>query len=468
MATVIVHKSARRLNLLIRMGIGLGVISASLLVLAYMVRTKPAPPLVDQVALGKTVRTLVARRESVVRTWSAYGTARSMREADVAAQIASTIVERPNHIEPGARVAQGDLLVRLEDREFVARATRSRLAIAALRSQLDGLDIEERTLAANVRSTNENVELLHHELELMQTAARDSGVSQVEIDRLRRQIILAENSARNIRQQLDLIPIQRARLGAEIGVEESNLELADIDLSRTRIVAPISGVLQEVMVREGERVAPGELIAHITDLSRMEVPLAVPLGASGNIGIGAQITLRPSSRGSVKWHGTVARLSPDADPNTRTFTVFVEYEQELDNDGPALLPGQFVTAELPAKASRQAVLVPRTAIVDDRVLVLGAENRVESRAIGIAFFIDGMHPAIDPSEREWAVIAWGLEDRVRIIVSNLDELQHGMLVNPETSSTGPTTETATNNGALPVGGNGVTQRDTTLDQETPR
>ena len=78
------HKSGRGLNLLVRLGIGFGVIGVSALVMTYMIRTKPAPPLVDERSIGKIVRTIEVRSAPVARSWIAYGIARPLNEADVA------------------------------------------------------------------------------------------------------------------------------------------------------------------------------------------------------------------------------------------------------------------------------------------------------------------------------------------------------------------------------------------------
>jgi len=243
------HNSSRGLNLLVRAGIGLGMLGASIGSFAYLVGTKPAPPLVEETTLTRLVRTIQVEPTNVARSWRAYGTARAMQSADVSAELSATIVERPQRIEPGAAVSKGELIVALDAREFQAMVNRSREAISSLESQIEALGVQAVSLTENIRLADENLRLLRDELEMLEEARKASGASQVEVDRTRRQLTTARQSRQELQERLDLIPPKRGELRARIGVEQANLDLALLNVARTRIVAPFDSVLQSVMVR---------------------------------------------------------------------------------------------------------------------------------------------------------------------------------------------------------------------------
>ena len=55
------------------------------------------------------------------------------------------------------------------------------------------------------------------------------------------------------------------------------------------------------------------------------------------------------------------------------------------------------------------MIVPRGSVVDDRVMVIGASGRVESRPVGVSFYIESEHSDLVPGETQWAVLEGGLE-----------------------------------------------------------
>ncbi len=447
--------TSRGLNLFIRASVGVVILGFGIGSYQFLVNTKPKPPLVEQLELAKTVRTITVSPAAVTRTWSAFGAARPLNEADVAAEVAARVVRRPVGIEAGASVQAGDVLVELDGRPFLAQAQRARDSIAAFEAERSGLSVEERTLTENLRLAKENTRLLYDELELLQEAERARSASRIEIDRLRRQITGAERNEQDLEQALGLIPARRARLDAQIGVEQANLELAEIDVERTAIVSPISGTVQDVYVREGERVSPGSPIARVTDLSRMEIPLQIPVSAAGSVGIGAEVTLRSEGAVSSAWLAVVTRVAPEADPASRTVTVFAELEQDPGSPDRAglLQPGRFVMAGIPAREALEAIIVPRVAVIDDRVMVVGDGDLAWSRPVVVAFPIDGRFETLDPDETQWLAIDSGLEVGDRVITSNLDELRHGSPVRPQASS-GAVRAAARDAEASPIGGSG--------------
>jgi hypothetical protein len=167
------------------------------------------------------------------------------------------------------------------------------------------------------------------------------------------------------------------------------------------------------------------------DPDHLEIPVRLPASAANEITIGAPAQITPTSGEQHTIETRVARLAPEADPNTRTSTVYVEVDQvTLAERSHALLPGQFVRARVRSSEVRLASLVPRSAIDNDRLFVIGADNRAEPRDVGVAFYVNSAHPELDPHETQWAAIVTGVEAGETVITSNLDEIVAGTLVKP--------------------------------------
>src|SRR5690606_9085501 len=125
----------------------------------------------------------------------------------------------------------------------------------------------------------------------------------------------------------------------------------------------------------------------------------------------------------------IERMSPEADAASRTVTVYAVVEQDPFGDmSTLLLPGQFVRGALSSSEAEDAVLVPRVAVRDDRVMVVDAEGRASERRVRVEFFLRGERPGVAPDERDWAVVSEGLAEGERVVISNLDDLRPGAAV----------------------------------------
>jgi membrane fusion protein (multidrug efflux system) len=129
------------------------------------------------------------------------------------------------------------------------------------------------------------------------------------------------------------------------------------------------------------------------------------------------------------WRGRVVRLAPEADPETRTITVFAEVSQDVpEGRAPSLLPGRFVLGTVSVDEDRPRVIIPRGAVAEDRVMVITGADQVQSREVDIAYYIESSRPDLVEGETQWAVLESGLEPGETIAISGLAKLRPGMPV----------------------------------------
>jgi RND family efflux transporter MFP subunit len=431
---------SRALPVLLRFLVGVLVLAAGFGVLGLLVRTRPEPVQHARADRAVTVRVMTATPVEVPRVWEGYGTARAMVAAEVAAQVAARVVERPRRIEPGVAVARGDVLLRLDPTDFEQRVASLRQTIGSWEAQLLALAVEERRLADQVELAQEEVTLEERELERAIAAAGQGAGTETEIERRRASVVRKRREIVSLSQRLEGIPAERLRLESLLGSERANLRVAEENLARATIVAPIDGVLQRVDVREGEMVAVGQAVARIVDLRRVEVPLRLAISALAGVGVGDPVELRTDTAAAESpapaWTGRIARVAPEADPATRTVTAFVEVEQDAGAAGRGLilLPGQFVVGEVRTVSPEARIVLPQRALDGDRVLIAepsGEVFRVRSVEVRVAQFLRQRIRVLDPVETQWAVLESGLEPGARVILTSLDELGDGALVSIE-------------------------------------
>jgi len=140
---------------------------------------------------------------------------------------------------------------------------------------------------------------------------------------------------------------RKAEALADLREARAALEEIRIDLARTEIVAPFSGVLDRRPVEIGDYVQPGEHVATVVQIDPIVVTAMVPEQDAPKIEIGMLANTRLAS-GAVS-HGAVTYVAAVADEQTRTFKV----EVEIPNRNHKI--GEGMTAELsvplPAKAA---------------------------------------------------------------------------------------------------------------------
>lgn len=428
-------------SVLLRVAIGAAVLLVGTGIALTLVATKPSlPPRAEGDSAALVVGTVPATRTDVDRVWSGYGTARAMNSANLAAEVPGRIVDRPANIEPGNRVAAGDLIVQIEQTDFLARARAADQFVAQALADLESLKIDEAAWQEQLEIAEEQAAIERRELSQAYAALERGAATPSEIDRRTKALRALEAQVSTIRQQFQRVPSRRATLEATLDRARADADVAKQNVRRTAITAPFDGVLESVSVESDEFVNVGAPIARLVDISRIEVPLKIPASALGYVRVGDAATLRPDGPATHSWPGTVGRISPEADPGSRSITVFIEVTQDAAGFQSAshdsttlLLPGQFVVCTITGAPETDRLLVPRRA-VQDGVLYVAVPNdrgswtarKTDVRAV---FHTTGSHPDIDAIEQQWTVLdTTSIPDDAPIIVTNLDVMIDGRIV----------------------------------------
>lgn len=416
--------------LLLRLAIGVVVLVMAIGIAAVLVKNKPVPPtsFEDDTLLSVSVVTLSPVQAP--RVWNGYGTARAERSAEVTCEVPGVVEMRPEGVHPGEPVNAGDLLVRLESREYRDLAAQARAVVDAVRADLEALETETESLQESFKLAQQAVEITESELRRFVDARETAGINQIEIDRLTRTLTEVRRQREDLKRQIDLIPTRRARLGAQLERDRASLRLAELSVERTEVRAPIDGVLQRVDIDKGDRAAPGQPVARIVDLTTIEIPVRAPVSSAAMLRVGDAATLSTGGLPPSTWAGVIERIAPEADVDTRTITVYVVVEQDPETTADMLMPGRYLIARLSSATKIARIVVPRSAVQSDRVVVVDGENRARPVDVNIAFHIEGSFPAIHPDETQWSVIDAGLSAGDRVVLELGDSISPGLHLDP--------------------------------------
>lgn len=146
------------------------------------------------------------------------------------------------------------------------------------------------------------------------------------------------------------------------GVKESqiaDLEKAGKPIIRLPIYTPLSGIVIEKMVQQGQYVNTGEVLFNIADLSRVWVEIDVFENEVPYVRVGQQVEIRSAVEHGAAFNGRISFVYPFHDPKTHT----VKARVEMPNPGHRLKPDMFVNAIIRVPLVK-GIVVPVTAVID--------------------------------------------------------------------------------------------------------
>ncbi|MDG2054883.1 MAG: HlyD family efflux transporter periplasmic adaptor subunit [Phycisphaerales bacterium] len=408
-------------------------VAAAILVIAFLVTfwlvtTKTYPAKNDDGDAGRRVQVMVAQSLPVQRQFNGYGVAEAMDSADVPARVSATVASIPKTTLPGAAIAGDQLLVQLDDTDFLNRTEVISQNIKNHQSQLASLDLEQRTIASRVELLKQDVQLAREELERA-TNAFDQGVAvKAEVDRRMQTLLAKQEFLLQAEEAMVQVDPRRDRLQSILDAESAQLRLANLDVARCKIKSPLDGVIQSVDIEIGENVQLGSRVARVINLRRIEVPLRLPASSRSSITVGDPVRLNSAGAGRGVWHASVARISPEDALDSRTLTVYAELEQEPDAKD-LLAPGSFLAGTVQVARSENRWVVPRRAIQEGRIQYV-KDDVVMSRPVEVDYSISEEFPVFGLGDDQWAVLLEPLPKDMFVVVNSQRSLLDGMPATP--------------------------------------
>ena len=172
--------------------------------------------------------------------------------------------------------------------------------------------------------------------------------------------------------------------------------LARLELSYTTVTAPISGVIASRSIKTGNFVQINTPIFRIVDDSRLEATLNVPEREIATLKAGQPVTLVADALPGRSFTGTVDRISPVVDSGSGTFRVITAFEGRN-----MLQPGMFGRIRIDYDARANALVVPRSALLEDQsdvAVFVVREAKAKRVPVKLGY-----------SEGEWIEVRDGLE-----------------------------------------------------------
>jgi RND family efflux transporter MFP subunit len=332
---------------------------------------------------ARLVEVVPAEAVDVTTMVQAMGTVQPSREVVLLPRVSGEVIEVSERFVPGGRFDTGDVILRIDPRDYELMVKRRESELAAARADLE---LEQG-----------NQEIARREYELL-------GEKISEEDRA-----------------LVLRKPQLAKVRAQVELAETALAEAKLALTRTVVRAPFPCLVRDRGVNLGTRVGTGTAIATLLDADRLWVLASVPVdrldwirlpGRTGETGAPARIF---DTHGDAH-PGTVLGLTGELEPQGRMARVLVGVDRPEGAADPGILIGSYLRVEIEGRRLSDVVALEGRLVHDgDTVWVMDPGDRLDLRRVEVEF-----------RERERVYISSGLDAGERVVASDLASPVQGM------------------------------------------
>ncbi len=331
--------------------------------------------------------------EPVTHAVRSHGTIAPRTETTLIAEAAGQIVEVSPNFVSGGFFTKGDVLVRIDPRNYESVVKRAKAEVARAATQLE----TERGLA---------------------------GYARADWERLRK-----FDPHKGPGTDLALRKPQLREAIAMVQSAQADLEKAEGDLDRTVIRAPYDGMLRTKIADVGQYVNVGSQLALAFAVDIAEVRLPVTQQDLQYLDIQKirsnetlAVTLRATLGGvDLEWQGVIDRSEGVFDIDSRVLYLVAQIEDPYDLTGAGkaqLLVGTFVAAEIEGRIAGDLVIVPRHAMQRGTVLWMVDDNmRIHPREVNVVRRDD-----------DFVYISGGVEAGERYCLTPIDQPLPGMQV----------------------------------------
>src|SRR5215472_17322550 len=230
------------------------------------------------------------------------------------------------------QVKAGDPLVQIEDSDYRARVAQAEADLAGAEAAIENLKAHKAAQHSQIDEAESAIAATQADVDRTKLEAKRQGallastfgtlqkVEQAVADEKRFEATLASNQAEleSQRRQMAVLDTQESQLRAEMKAKRAQLDLANITLGYTRIVAPVDGMVGERGVRAGEYVRPGAQVISVVPLDTVWVVANYKETQLTRVAVGQRASITVDTFPGVTIWGHVDSIAP---PSGSQFTL---------------------------------------------------------------------------------------------------------------------------------------------------
>jgi RND family efflux transporter MFP subunit len=408
----------------------------------------PARPADAASGPAAAVKAIIVKQEPLTPELSSFGSISYRSKADIAATVDGTVRKLP--VDEGDRVIAGQVIAELENIQLSIRVSQTESQLSAARAAVElakarlwegQQQVEARLLT--LRKTQLDIDQKKREAEEIAAtlAAREKlftvdGISEEQLQSLRLQCLSAQTSheslladyaitsiglrdqdiraaglavpTKDAERTAALLKINTQTLQAQMDAAQANVQTALSDLLAARAVveelmirSPLDGIVGSRQCGVGERLRAGDKLFTLIDGAQVYAVFTVSESRAMSLSEGMPVRVEVPAQHDRLYTAAISIISPVVDPQSGSLTV----RALLSNGDGALKPGLFIRVRVRTARTRQAILLPATALVGrngaqasvfvmkggrgfKQAVAIGAES--DGEAAGKVEIIDGL------------------------------------------------------------------------------
>ncbi len=365
-----------------------GILAASVGAVVWINRTEPVAQTINAKRKSAAlVETITVQRGTYRPRIAVLGTVQAAHEVELSPRVSGQVLELAPEFVPGGMVRKGTVLLRVDPADFEN-------ALLISKSEL-----EQAHASLDIESGRQS--LAKKELEMLEGTIQSTNRSLV------------------LRQP------QIASIRAEVKAAEAAVQRAELNLERTRVLAPFDAQILTRSVNVGSQVSPGDELGRLVGVEEYWVSAAVPVRSlrwidhDGATSSGSLVTLRdPDAWGPDRQRtGTVSRLVGELDDQTRLARVLITVLDPLGvaADVPPLILGSLIDVEIEGRPIKDVVRLPRDYLRDGDTVWVMEDNQLRIHNTDVLF-----------RDAQFVYIREGLGDGDDVITTTLATVADGV------------------------------------------
>ncbi len=268
-----------------------------------------------------------ARRGAIANTVSAAGVVVPVHEELVTSPMSTRIAKV--HAKPGQHVAQGELLLELDDQS-------TKLAVDAVKEQLAQ---QENRIVALTQEMEQKRKQLTSAIELLELDLKAARVKWGRFETLRKSGAVSGEDLLTAELNVQRVEIQlrqnREMIGGNERSTQTNIEGARLQrailakqlaqqqqqLAQMQVRAPFAGMLTTMVIDEGASIAAGQVVAKVSELNNYRVEASVSDFHARSLKQGQLVRIE---QGNTRLNGTVHTILPEIQNGSIKLLVTLE------------------------------------------------------------------------------------------------------------------------------------------------
>lgn len=383
------------------------------------------------------VEVLAVNAETVPVTITGYGETRALNTVVIAPEVTGKIVATHPRLETGEVIAAGEVLFKIDPRDYAANAANARANVRQRENTVLRLQKQYEIDRKRLKTLERNRELAIAEYQRLKILLeKDTIGTRSGVDAAEKAANAATDQLDQMNQAIALYPIQIQEAKSGLAAGRAQLEIAAANLERCTVKAPFTGRISAESLELGQFVNPGYQAVTLANDAVLEI--LVPLDSRD-----ARKWLRfDSQRGAATawfqnlaktpstirwtespathvWEGYLDRVVK-FDQKTRTLTVAVKIPAvnaiAADRNLP-LVEGMFCSVEIPGLPMEDVYRLPRWAVSFSNKVYTVQNNRLKTVAVTVV-----------RSQGEETFVGTGLKPGDQVITTRLvDPLENSLL-----------------------------------------